>query len=56
MKQFQFTVFTVEGGYHVRVEDGRNEYTWPDTYVTLEQAGQQILKALKTASEGRGEI
>jgi hypothetical protein len=53
---FQFTIFPDENGYHLRVNCGAAEYFWPQTYPTLEKAGEQILKALKTASECRREI
>jgi hypothetical protein len=55
MKSFQFTVFAAENGYRVRVKYGEEEYVWPHSYKTLEQAGKEILKALTTASESRGE-
>jgi hypothetical protein len=55
MKSFNFTVFAAENGYRIRVNQGENEYLWPDTYATLEQAGKEILKALTTASQSRGE-
>ena len=53
---FQFTIFPEENGYQLRVNCGAAEYFWPHIYPTLEKAGEQILKALKTASECRGEI
>ncbi len=53
---FQFTIFPDENGYHLRVNCGAAEYFWPHIYPTLEKAGEQILKALKTASECRREI
>jgi hypothetical protein len=53
---FQFTVLPVENGYRLHVSYGAEEYIWPDLYSTLEQAGKQILQALTTASESRGEI
>jgi hypothetical protein len=55
-RSFQFTVSPVENGYWVHVSYGQEEYMWPDLYGTLEQAGKQILQALTTASESRGEI
>ena len=55
MASFQFTVFPVENGYRVRVVHGDNKYQWPGVYSTLEQAGEEILRALKTASLCRGE-
>jgi hypothetical protein len=55
MASFQFTVFPVENGYRVRVVHGDNKYQWPGVYSTLEQAGEEILRALKTASLSRGE-
>ena len=55
MKSFQFTVFAAENGYRVRVKYGEEEYVWPEVYKTLEQAGIEILKALTTASQSRGE-
>jgi hypothetical protein len=55
MKSFQFTVFSAENGYRVRVKYGEEEYVWPDIYKTLEHAGKEILKALTTASKSRGE-
>jgi hypothetical protein len=54
-KSFQFTVFAAENGYRVRVKHGEVEYVWPHLYKTLEHAGKEILKALTTASESRGE-
>ena len=53
---FHFTVSPVENGYRLHVSYGQEEYVWPDLYGTLEQAGKQILQALTTASESRGEI
>ena len=53
---FHFTVLPVESGYRLHVSYGEQEYMWPDLYRTLEQAGKQILQALTTASESRGEI
>ena len=53
---FQFTIFPEENGYQLRVNCGAAEYFWPHIYPTLEKAGEQILKALKTVSECRGEI
>ena len=53
---FHFTVLPVENGYRLHVSYGEQEYTWPDLYDTLEQVGKQILQALTTASESRGEI
>jgi hypothetical protein len=53
---FQFTVLPVENGYRLQVICGEGEYMWPNLYGTLEQAGKQILQALTTASESRGEI
>ena len=55
MRSFQFTVSPVEKGYRLRVKYGEEEYTWPDIYNTLEQVGKDILQALTTASESRGE-
>jgi hypothetical protein len=55
MRSFQFIISPVENGYRLRVKYGEEEYTWPDIYNTLEQAGKDILQALKTASESRGE-
>ena len=52
---FHFTVLPVENGYRLHVSYGEQEYMWPDLYRTLEQAGKQILQALTTASESRGE-
>jgi len=52
---FQFTVLPVENGYRLQVSYGEEEYMWPDLYSTLGQAGKQILQALTTASESRGE-
>jgi len=54
-RSFQFTVLPVENGYRLHVYYGEEEYMWPDLYSTLEQAGKQILQALTTASESRGE-
>jgi hypothetical protein len=55
MKSFQFTVFAAENGYRVRVKYGEQEYVWPDIYIyrTLECAGKEILKALRTARKAR---
>jgi len=53
---FHFTVLPVESGYRLHISYGEQEYTWPDLYGTLEGAGKQILQALTTASESRGEI
>jgi hypothetical protein len=53
---FQFTVLPVENGYRLKVSYGEEEYMWPNLYGTLEQAGKQVLQALTTASESRGEI
>lgn len=55
MRSFQFTVLPVENGYRLRVKYGEEEYMWPDIYNTLEQVGKDILQALTTASESRGE-
>jgi hypothetical protein len=55
MASFQFTVFAVENGYRVRVVHGDDKYQWPNVYNTLEEAGEEILQALKTASQSRGE-
>jgi hypothetical protein len=41
----------VENGYRLRVKYGEEEYSWPDSYNTLDQAGRDILQALKTVSE-----
>ena len=51
-----FTILPAENGYRLRVNHGAAEYLWPSTYPTLEKAGEQILKALTTASECRGEL
>jgi hypothetical protein len=48
---FQFTIFRHENGYQLRVNRGAAEHFWPHIYPILEKAGEQILKALKTASE-----
>jgi hypothetical protein len=55
IRPFQFTILPAENGYRLRVNHGAAEYLWPSTYPTLEKAGEQILKALTTASECRGE-
>jgi hypothetical protein len=55
MRSFQFNVFPVENGYRLRAKYGEEEYVWPDIYKTLVHAGEEILKALTTASESRGE-
>jgi hypothetical protein len=55
IQPFQFTILPAENGYRLRVNHGAAEYLWPNTYPTLEKAGEQILKALTTASECRGE-
>ena len=54
-RSFHFTVLPVENGYPLHVSHGEEEYLWPHLYITLEQAGKEILKALTTASESRGE-
>jgi hypothetical protein len=54
-ESFQFTILPAENGYRLLVNHGAAEYLWPDIYSTLEKAGQQILKALTTASECRAE-
>ena len=53
---FHFTVLPGEKGYRLQVSSGGQDYMWPDLYSNLEQAGKQILQALTTASESRGEI
>jgi hypothetical protein len=53
---FQFTIFPDENGYQLRVNRGSAEYSWPHIYPNLEKVGEEILKALTTASECRGEI
>ncbi len=55
-ESFQFTIWAVEKGYRLSVNHGLAEYGWPNIYPTLEKAGQEILRALTTASECRGEI
>jgi hypothetical protein len=49
------TVSPVENGFQLRVNTGGKEYIWPSTYVSLEAVGKEILRALTTASECRGE-
>ena len=44
---FHFTVLPVENGYRLHVSYGEQEYMWPDLYGNLEQAGKQILQALR---------
>lgn len=56
MHSFVFTVFADESGYRLCVVHGEHEFLWPDSYSTLEKVGEQIFKALKTASECRGEM
>jgi hypothetical protein len=51
-----FSVLPVESGYQLRVNSGGKDYIWPSTYSTLETVGKEILRALTTASECRGEI
>jgi hypothetical protein len=51
-----FSVLPVENGYQLRVNSGGKDYSWPSTYSTLEATGNEILRALTTASECRGEI
>ena len=55
-QSFQFTILPAENGYRLRINHGGAEYLWPDIYPTLEKAGKEILKALTTASECRGEL
>ena len=54
-ESFQFTILPAKDGYQLLVNHGAAEYLWPDIYSTLEKAGEQILKALTTASECRAE-
>jgi hypothetical protein len=54
-ESFQFTILLTENGYRLLVNHGATEYVWPDLYSTLEKAGEQVLKALTTASECRAE-
>ena len=49
------TVSPIEDGFQLRVNTGGKEYIWPSTYVSLEAVGKEILRALTTASECRGE-
>ena len=49
------TVSPVENGFQLRVNTGGKEYIWPSTYVSFEAVGKEILRALTTASECRGE-
>jgi hypothetical protein len=51
-----FTVLPVESGYQLRVNSGGKDYIWPSFYPSLETVGKEILRALTTASECRGEI
>lgn len=55
LDSYFFTVLPVENGYLLRVDSGGKEYTWPSTYISLEAVGKEILEALTTASECRGE-
>jgi hypothetical protein len=55
LDSYFFTVFPVENGYRLRVNSGGKEYIWPSTYSSLEAVGKEILRALTTASECRGE-
>jgi hypothetical protein len=56
LDSYFFTVLPVENGYQLRVDSGGKEYTWPSIYISLEAVGKEILRALTTASECRGEI
>jgi hypothetical protein len=56
LDSYFFTVLPVENGYRLRVNSGGHEYIWPSTYSSLEAVGKEILRALTTASECRGEI
>jgi hypothetical protein len=51
-----FSVLPVESGYQLRVNSGGKDYIWPSFYPSLETVGKEILRALTTASECRGEI
>jgi hypothetical protein len=55
LDSYFFTVLPVENGYRLRVNSGGKEYIWPLTYSSLEAVGKEILRALTTASECRGE-
>jgi hypothetical protein len=55
LDSYFFTVSPVENGYQLRVNTGGKEYIWPSTYFSLEAVGKEILLALTTASECRGE-
>ena len=56
LDSYFFTVLPVENGYLLRVDSGGKEYTWPSMYISFEAVGKEILWALTTASECRGEI
>jgi hypothetical protein len=55
LDSYCFTVLPVENGYRLRVNSGGKEYNWPSTYSSFETVGKEILRALTTASECRGE-
>src|ERR1700676_892084 len=55
LNSYFFTISPIENGFQLRVNTGGKEYIWPSTYVSLEAVGKEILRALTTASECRGE-
>lgn len=55
LDSYFFTVVPVENGYKLRINSGGKEYIWPSIYSSLEAVGKEILRALTTASECRGE-
>jgi hypothetical protein len=55
LDSYFFTVLPVQNGYQLRVNSGGKGYIWPSTYFSLEAVGKEILRALTTASECRGE-
>jgi hypothetical protein len=56
LDSYFFTVLPVASGYQLRVNIAGKQYIWPSTYSSLETVGKEILRALTTASECRGEI
>jgi hypothetical protein len=55
MKPFQSTVYRVENGHRVRVDQGNDDFEWPEVFSTLEDAGKEIWEALANASQSRAE-
>jgi hypothetical protein len=55
LDSYFFTILPVQNGFQLRVNSAGKEYIWPSTYFSLEAIGKEILRALTTASECRGE-